>query len=92
VKLNLADGTDGSNRTHRLQSWRVTAWAHWLFRQLDPGTSVRVCLYANAGYAYWEGTGRLVNRLTSTMQTLVHSQLEVIGGGQLLAKEASVEK
>lgn len=92
VKLNLTDGTDGANATHKLQSWRVIAWAHWLFNLLEPGAKVRLKLCANAGKAYWEGIGRVSCQPARTVDTLVHARVEFIGSGELKAKEAPGER
>ncbi len=84
---NLTDGQDGNAKTHKLQSWKVTAWAHWVKQKLDPGTPVRIRICADAGPAYWEGTGRVMSRLTDTLETLIHIQVEIIGSGELEGKQ-----
>ena len=91
VTLNLSDGVQGDDMVHKLQSWKVTAGAHWLARLLEIGTDVRLKLCSDAGLAYWEGTGKIASQLTSTLEMLIHVRLEVIGAGELEAKRLSDE-
>lgn len=79
VQMNLSDGV----KKRKLQSWRLIGWAHWVSQRIEVGTEVRVRLCADAGEAYWEGKGRLANRLTDTLETIVHTQIEVVGSGEL---------
>ncbi len=83
VVMNLSDGVKNSDRTHKLQSWRLTGWAHWISRRIEVGAEVRVRLCSDSGEAYWEGKGRLTSRLTDTLETLVHIQIEIVGSGKL---------
>lgn len=87
VKMNLADGVEGGDRTHKLQSWKVTSWAHWLTKPLEPDTQVRLKLCPSAGNAYWEATGKVASRPTSSLYMLAHVILEFVGNGKLEAKE-----
>ena len=91
IKMNLTDGVKGEDRTHKLQSWKVTAWAHWLTQPLIPGTEVRLKLCADDGPAYWEGKGKVANQLTATLHTLIHVIFEVFGSGELEAKKVEDE-
>ncbi len=86
VRLNMADGVKDNDRTQKVQSWRVTAWSHWLTRLLELNAKVTIKLCADEGSAYWEGAGRIASKLTATMGTLTHTQFEVIGAGVLEGK------
>lgn len=86
VEIHLVDGVKNDSKTHRLQSWKVIAWAHWLTSRLDAGTKVDLKLCSDAGNAYWEATGKIANQLTSSFHMLVHTRLEVLGNGELEAK------
>jgi len=90
VRLNITEGVEDNDRTRKLQGWRVVAWAHWITQKIEPGTEVRIKLCSNAGVGYWEGTGKLSNRLTDSLNMLVHSQMEVIGAGELEASSIEV--
>jgi len=91
VKLNLNEGVDGDDKTAKLQSWKVISWAHWLSQPLEPDTQVRLKLCSDAGYAYWECTGKVASRATKTIGMLVHLRLNFIGSGELEAKEVAHE-
>jgi len=86
VKMNLADGVQGDDRTHKLQSWSIRTWGHWLIRLLEPGTKVRLKLCADAGMAYWEADGAVASPSTKSLNMLVHAPLDFIGNGELKAK------
>lgn len=86
VKLNLKEGDEDGNRTVKPYAWKVTARAHWLSRILDPGDEVRLKLCSDAGTGYWECTGMIDCTLTKTMETLIHTFLDVIGSGELEGK------
>ena len=88
VKLNIAEGPlDDNNRTHQVQSWKVTAWSHWVSQQLDSGTDVTLKLCPDVGNGYWECKGKIACQLTKTLHTLIHVQLEVIGVGAIEGRE-----
>lgn len=86
-KLNLTEGVKDGDTTHKVRSWRILAWAHWLTRVLEPDTEVMIKLCADAGPNYWEGTGRISSKLTTTMGVLIHNQIEIIGSGELEGKK-----
>lgn len=88
VKINLVDGTKGDDRTHKLQSWKVISWAHWLTKPLLPDTKVALKLCSDSGNAYWEGVGKVSSLPTSSLHMLVHAPLEFVGNGKLEAKRA----
>ncbi len=91
-KLNLTDGVQDGDATHKVQSWRIIAWAHWLMRVIEPDAIVKIRLCADEGPAYWEGTGRIASKMTATMGTLTHLQFEVIGSGELEGKKVQDEE
>ena len=86
VKVNLTDGVKGDARTHKLQSWKVVSWAHWLTQPLAPDTEVRLKLCSDAGNAYWECQGKVASQPTSSLHMLVHAPLDFIGNGEFEAK------
>ena len=92
VKMNLTSGTNGDDATHKLQSWRVVAWAHWLFRLLEPDTVVRLKLCSSVGNAYWEGVGKVSCQPTRTIGALIHVQIEFTGSGELEGNGVPDEK
>ena len=89
---NLLTGIDDGNQTQKLQSWKVTAWAHWVSRLIEPGTEVKLRLCADVGNAYWEGTGRLATTPTKMIETLIHLQIEILGTGELVGGMVKDEK
>ncbi len=91
-KLNITDGVKDGDQTHKVQSWRIIAWSHWLFKVIEPDALVRIRLCADEGSAYWEGTGRIVSKMATIMGTLVQNQFEVIGSGELEGKRVEDEK
>ena len=92
VQLNIADGVKDNDRTQKVQSWKVTAWAHWISRLIEPGIEVKLRLCADAGNAYWEGTGRLATTPTKMIETLIHLQIEILGTGELVGGMVKDEK
>ena len=82
---NLVTGQEGEDRTVKLQSWKVVAWAHWVKQQLLPGDAVRIKICADAGPAYWEADCKIASTPSRTLETLVHIQFELIGSGELEA-------
>lgn len=86
AKLTLTNGADGNDRTHKLRSWTVLSRVHWLFVKLNTDDKVQVRLYADVGFAYWEGTGRVTNQPTTILDTFIRDQVEIIGDGELEAK------
>ena len=86
VKLNLTSGVDGTDKTVKLQSWKVVSWAHWLYQLLEPETKVRLKLCASTGKGYWECTGKVASQPTRTMGTLIHVRLDFNGTGELEGK------
>lgn len=92
VKLNIVGNILGDDATNKLQSWKVVAWAHWLFSLLEVDTKVRIQLCCSAGNAYWEGIGKVSRQPTRTVGTLIHTRIEFIGNGELEAKEVAHEE
>lgn len=80
---NLITSIDDGDQTQKVQSWKITAWAHWVRREILPGTAVRIRLCADAGKAYWEAKGVLASAPTKMIETLVHLQIEILGSGEL---------
>ncbi len=86
VKVNLTDGVDDDNRTHKLQSWKIRTWAHWLVQALPVDTKVRLKLCPSIGDVYWECDGKVFSRATSALNTLVHAPLDFMGNSEIEGK------
>ena len=84
-RLNLADGVDGTDKTFKVKSWKITAWAHWLHQMLGPGDKVRVKLCSDEAPGFWEGECAIASQPTQQLETLAHVRIEFLGVGELTA-------
>lgn len=63
---------------YKFAKWKLNAPAYWLFAEPD---NIIVRLYQ--GNAYWEGEGKIISRVRSIFDTMVHEPIEIIGEGTL---------
>ncbi len=83
LDLLLTDYSKDTATFYKLAKWKLTAQAYWLF---DIPDKIVIRLYPDSGKGYWEGIGHVSSQIQKIFDTLIHSQIEIVGEGTLEGK------
>jgi hypothetical protein len=71
---------------YKFAKWKLESPAYWLFTEPDEFV---VRLYHDIGDSYWEGEGKIISKIQSVFDTMIHERIEIIGEGTLGEHRAS---